>query len=167
VNSGTGTATIFGSSGGNINLVGGGAATVVAGLGNETLNASGSTGSVVVYGTPAGTVPGSSLIIAGSGNDTLVAGGGPGATTMTGGSGTDTFVFFKQASAGGPDIIANFTASDRVFIEGYASTGSASALVNSAAVGSGNVTLTLSDGTTVTFANLSSASALNGKIQYG
>jgi hypothetical protein len=85
---------------------------------------------------------------------------------MTGGAGSDAFVFFKQASGGAKDVIGNFTASDSVYIEGYGA-GSAAALQNAATVGSGGVTLSLSDGTTVTFSNLTSASQLNGKIQYG
>ena len=96
----------------------------------------------------------------------MVAGAGPGSATMTGGSGSDTFVFFKQAAGSAKDVINNFTAKDSVFIEGYGS-GSAAALQQAATVGSGGVTLTLSDGTSVTFSNLTSVSALNGKIQYG
>jgi Ca2+-binding RTX toxin-like protein len=171
VNAGTGTVTIFGATGSDVNLTGAGTATTakpdyaVAGPGSETLNASGSTGNVWLSVNT--TVSSSSVTMnAGSGNDTLIAGSAPGSVTMTGGSGSDAFVFFKQAAGGAKDVINNFTANDSVFIEGYAA-GSAAALQAAATVGTGGVTLTLSDGTSVTFSNLTSASQLNGKIQYG
>jgi Ca2+-binding RTX toxin-like protein len=85
---------------------------------------------------------------------------------MIGGSGADSFVFFKQAVGGAHDIIANFTQADAVFIEGYGP-GSASALQSAATLGAAGVTLNLSDGTTVTFSNMTDPSQLNGKIQYG
>jgi Ca2+-binding RTX toxin-like protein len=168
VNSGTGGATIFGTTGSSVNLVGSGGIIdyLIAGAGNETLNASGSSSSNFFASGP-GTVPASINMIGGSGNDTMVAGAGAGSTTMTGGAGNNAFVFFKQATGGASDVISDFNSNDSVDIEKYASTGSASALQNAATVGSGGVTLTLSDGTSVTFSNLTNAAALNGKIQYG
>jgi len=172
VNSGTGSVTIFGASGASINLTGssGKPDFLIAGAGNETLNASGSSSSN--FFALSGTVPGSVVMLGGTGNDTMLAGSAPGSTTMTGGGGTDVFVFFKQASKG-TDVITDFNANDSVFIEGYASTGSASALQNAATVagagaaGGAGLQLTLSDGTTVTFSNVTNAATLNGKIQYG
>jgi len=166
VNSGTGSVTIFGASGAAINLTGssGKPDFLIAGAGNETLNASGSSSSN--FFAMSGTVPGSVVMLGGTGNDTMVAGVGPGSATMTGGGGTDVFVFFKQASKG-TDVITDFNSNDSVFVEGYATTGSASALQNAATVGASGVTLTLSDGTSVTFSNLTNAASLNGKIQYG
>jgi hypothetical protein len=173
VNSGTGGATIFGSSGTNVFLTGGGTGPggidyAVAGSGNETLNAASSTAPVwlsVSTGVPSSLAGGVNMI-AGSGPDTLIAGSAPGSVTMTGGSGADAFVFFKQAAGGAVDVVNNFTAKDSVFIEGYAA-GSASGLQNAATVSGGSVTLGLSDGTSITFTNIGSVSALNGKIQYG
>jgi Ca2+-binding RTX toxin-like protein len=106
-------------------------------------------------------------MIAGSGNDTLIAGSAAGSTTMTGGSGNDAFVFFRQAVGGANDVITNFAANDSVYIEGYAATGSAAAMQSAAVVSSAGLSLTLSDGTTITFSNLTNQSALDGKLQYG
>jgi hypothetical protein len=113
-----------------------------------------------------GAVSVNAVMLGGSGNDTMVAGAGPGSTTMTGAGGSNAFVFFKQAAGGAKDMVTDFNSNDSVYIEGYGS-GSASALQAAATVGTGGVTLTLSDGTSVTFSNLTSASQLNGKIQYG
>jgi Ca2+-binding RTX toxin-like protein len=168
INGSSGTVTIFGSSGASDFLTGtaGTAASpdfLIAGAGNETLNGSGNSGAQFLA---MGSASVSASLIAGSGADTLVAGSGPGSATMTGGSGSDTFVFFKQAAGGAKDVVNNFTPNDSVFIEGYAA-GSAAALLQAATVGAGGVTLTLSDGTSVTFSNLTSPSQLSGKIQYG
>ena len=156
VNTGvSGTATIFGASNTQVNVVGGGSSTVVAGGGNETLNASGSTGANWLSVNATVTTPGSTVMMtAGSGNDTLIAGSAAGSTNMTGGSGADAFVFFKQAVGGAHDIITDFSQADSVYIEGYAASGSAAALQQAATVGAGGLTLTLSDGTSVTFSNL-------------
>jgi hypothetical protein len=86
---------------------------------------------------------------------------------MTGGSGDDAFVFFKQAIGGAQDVITNFAAQDGVYIEGYATSATASTLLSAATVGSAGLTLALSDGTTITFSNLTNGTALDGKIQYG
>ena len=53
-----------------------------------------------------------------------------------------------------------------IYIEGYAA-GSAGALQSAASVGSGGLSLTLSDSTTITFSNLTDRTVLNGRIQYG
>jgi Ca2+-binding RTX toxin-like protein len=171
VNSGSGTVSIFGAPGTTVNLVGtiGGSAGqpdyAVAGEGSETLNASGSAASDWLSVNTTVTSSATTMI-AGSGNDTLIAGLAAGSTTMTGGSGSDAFVFFKQAVGGAHDVINDFTASDSVFIEGYGP-GSASALQNASSVSANGLTLTLSDGTTVTFSNLTGQHALDGHVQYG
>jgi Ca2+-binding RTX toxin-like protein len=137
---------------------------LVAGSGNETLNAGGSSSSNwLSVNTTAS--PGSTALIGGSGSDTLIGAQG-GSRRMTGGGGDDAFVFFKRAIGGAADIIADFSAHDAVYIEGYGS-GSAAELQRAATVGPGGLTLTLSDGTTITFSNLTDRSALNGRIHYG
>jgi hypothetical protein len=146
--------------------VGGGSGIVVGGSGSETLNAAGSTGAMWLSVNSTVTSGATVTMTAGSGNDTLISGSAPGSAIMNGGSGADAFVFFAQAVGGGHDIINNFTTSDSVYIEHYAP-GSAAALQQAATVGAGGLTLTLSDGTAVTFSNLTSASQLDGKIQYG
>ena len=168
VNTGaSGSATVFGASNTQVNVIGSGTSTVVAAGGNETLNASGSAGPVWLSVSTAVTTPGATVTMnAGSGNDTLIAGSAAGSTIMNGGSGADAFVFFKQAVGGAHDIINNFTQSDSVYIEGYGA-GSAAALQQGATTGAGGLTLTLNDGTTVTFSNLTDQTQLNGKIQYG
>jgi hypothetical protein len=161
---GTGNATVFGSPGGEIDYISAGSvgsAFLVAGAGNETINGSASRQPLFMI---AGS--GSDVLIGGSGNDTAVNGNPGGSTTMTGGAGSNAFAFFKQGVGGAKDVITDFTAADTVYIEGYASMGSASALLNAATVGAGGVTLNLSDGTTIRFSNLTSTSPLNGKIQY-
>jgi len=171
VNSGTGGATIFGAPGTSVNLTGSTGSAghpdfLIAASGNETLNASTSS-SANFFAVGPGTLPGSVAMIGGSGNDTMVAGAGTGSVTMTGGLGSNDFAFFKQAAGGAKDVVTDFNSSDAVFIEGYSPTVSAATLLQNATVGAGGVTLTLSDGTSVTFSNLTSTAALAGKIQYG
>jgi len=168
VNSGTGGATIFGAPNIAVNLTGSfGTASkpnlLLAATGNETLNAAGSSGSNL-FVAHSGSATGATQMIGGSGNDTMLAGAGTGSVTMTGGAGSDVFVFFKNSVA--TDVVKDFTAGDSIFIEGYATTGSAAQLQSNATVSGAGVTLGLSDGTTVTFSNLTSASQLNGAIKY-
>lgn len=171
ITSGIGQATIFGGSGSVVNFVGNqlGGAIFVAGSGNETLNAAGSSTNNTFNSNSIASA--SQTFIGGTGNDTMIAGAG--AATLTGGAGADAFAFFNQATQGKADVITDFDATkDSVYIIGYDSTKSASFLQNNATgpaiAGTGlGVTLTLSDSTTITFSNLSSASQLNGKILYG
>ncbi|HEX3989900.1 MAG TPA: hypothetical protein VHX39_01880 [Acetobacteraceae bacterium] len=79
-----------------------------------------------------------------------MAGSAPGSTIMTGGGGENAFVFFKQAVGGAADIITDFNPADSVYIEGCAA-GTASELLDASKVSTAGLTLTLSDGTSVTF----------------
>ena len=105
VDSGAGTATIFGASGTTQNLTGtlsgsaGHPNFAVAGSGNETLNAANSASSNWLSANTEATSA-STILIAGSGADTLIAGSAPGSVTMTGGSGSDAFALLKQAVVG-------------------------------------------------------------------
>lgn len=178
INSGTGGVTAFGSAGSTLNIAatnGGSASSptfVVAGDGNETLNGANSTGPLwlSVNTTVAGGSSGAVRMIGGSGSDTLIVGGAPGTASMTGGAGADAFVFFKQTAGAGVNTITDFDTNvggDSVFILRFFDGKSATDLQNAAAVVAGvGVTLTLSDGATVTFSNLIDKSQLNGKIQY-
>jgi Ca2+-binding RTX toxin-like protein len=104
-------------------------------------------------------------MIGGSGIDTMFAGAGSG--TLTGGANDDIFAFFNSATEGTNQRITDFgTGNDIVIFSGYSSVDSASSLVNNATVSGSGVIVGLSDGTTVTFSNLTAASQLNGKILY-
>jgi hypothetical protein len=168
VNSGTGAVTVFGAPNTSVNLIGSSGLPdyVVAGAGNETLNASGSSSSNWLSVSTTVSSAASVVMVGGAGNDTLIAGSAPGSEVMTGGGGDNAFVFFKQVAGGASDIITDFNADDAVYIEGYAP-GSAGALQAASRQTSGGLMLTLSDGTTITFSNLTDKSALDGKIQYG
>jgi len=149
---GSGGATLVGATGQDFNysstLAG---ASMFAGTGNETLNASLSTISDALSG---GTTPSDAdLLVAGSGNDTLIAGSG--SDTMVGGSGADLFAFVKSVINGaGNDSITGFTTKDQAALYGYNSpsdTNAAAAAVNSATVAGGNTTISLADGTHIEF----------------
>jgi Ca2+-binding RTX toxin-like protein len=104
------------------------------------------------------------VMIGGSGADTMI--GGSGGDTMTGGGGANVFAFFASATDGAQVFITDFNASDSVDLGGYDPAQSAISIQDAATVSSAGVTLTLSDQTTITFAGLTSASALNGHILY-
>jgi Ca2+-binding RTX toxin-like protein len=75
---------------------------------------------------------------------------GTGSATMTGGAGTDLYAFFK-GQAGGTDLITDFKAGiDHVTLQNYGA-GAAAAALQTAKVSAGSTTITLSDGTQVTF----------------
>jgi Ca2+-binding RTX toxin-like protein len=160
-----GVTTIFGGNGSIVNydVTTGGAGVLVASEGSETLNASLSTSSNTIAGGL--DVNGADSLIGGVGNDTFF--GGAGSDTMTGGGGRDLFAFFSRTTTGQHDTITDFNGSDTVVFGGYDPNQSATTLVNNASTANGQVTLTLSDNTQVTFSNISNASALNGHIIYG
>jgi hypothetical protein len=76
---------------------------------------------------------------------------------MTGGAGNNFFTFINKA-AGGNDAVTDFNGNDSVVLVGYNTASVAASIV---AAGSGN-TLTLSDGTKITF-NVS-VSSITGNI---
>jgi Ca2+-binding RTX toxin-like protein len=98
--------------------------------------------------------------------------GGSGADTLVAGTGSDTFIGdpaaatsfvigVGTANAGVHYVIADFNSNDSVFLGG---TTPAATLLNNAFVGAGGVSLTLDNGATVTFSNLTDTSSLNGRI---
>jgi len=164
---GAGQATIFGGSGGEVNVFGSqSGALYVAGAGNETVDAaqstiSGPTGNLFWGSSAAGS---NDLMIAGAGTDTLAAGAGH--DTLTGGPGSDAFVFFQSNTAGtNVTTINDFTSSDSVFILNYGTT--TDQVLGTAITVGGNLTLTLSDNTKVTFTGVSQVSTLYGHILSG
>jgi len=104
-----------------------------AGAGNETLNG-----------------------VFASGADTFFA--STGNTTIAGGGGPDLFVF-TNGQSGGTDLIQNFmSGQDTINLQGYGKNEVADAL-KSQTVAAGSVTITLSDSTKITFANVGSLTA--------
>jgi hypothetical protein len=118
------------------------------------VNGSSGTGPQLMY---AGT--GTGVLIAGSGNDTMVS--GPADTSMTGGGGDDQFLIEK--AFGGPSasiVINNFTQNDEAVFVGYSASDVNNAFASAQTDQFGDVTITLSDGTTVTFTDVGSVSAV-------
>lgn len=151
----SGAAQIFGINGANITYF---STTngnqLVAGPGNVTLNAGGSTGNNVFFASPGSTS--SDSIVAGSGNNTLVA--GPGSNTLVGGSGADVFSVTKAAAGGGSDSIFGWNGNDLVGLSGYGAPTSSGGLPAGATVSvvNGSEVLTLVDGTKITFVGFAS-----------
>ena len=162
-----------GSAGGNLLYAGDGAATLVgggnndqlysyggsnqlliAGAGNETLSASFSTGNDRLT---AGS--GSDVLIGGTGADTFV--GGSGQSTVTAGTGSDVFAFINH-QAGGTELVQGIfdPASIKIDLEGYGA-GAISKALASQTVQGGSVTIGLSDGTKVTFQDISGLTRSN------
>ncbi len=174
---GSGTATVV-AGGGPTSVSGGSGGLVYSALGSNS-SVAGGAGGTTVFGGAGGAIDytgssGSLLYAAGSGNETLNAAGsstdntliaGNGSAMMTGGSGSDAFIFIASmtSGAGGTDVIADFASNDAVSLVGYGANAAADAL-NTAVSDSGGTTITLSDNTKVTFLNLSDASSLAGHI---
>jgi parallel beta-helix repeat protein len=159
---GTSQTTLFGGSGSYTALTDGTSAVgalFVAGGGNETLNAAGSTvGNTMFAGTDTTGIGSNDSLVGGIGNDTFV--GGTGNDTMTGGGGDDYFVFNK-ATDGGTATITDFNSNELVGVFGYAST--ASAIVAASSVSGGNTTIALSDNTKIIllgFTNLTTSNVV-------
>jgi hypothetical protein len=156
VTAGSGGATLFGAANATVVIAGSASSVLaVAASGNETLNGASSGVGDLFWGGAGG-----DLLIGGSGNDTLA--GGAGSTTLTGGAG-DNFFFVTDGHAGGNDYITDFTAQDTVGLFGYGSAAAGTALQD-ASSSAGNVTLTLSDNTTITFLGVASSTELTGHV---
>ena len=161
---GSGAVTVFGIGDSNITWIGGPTGGFLDAVGNVSstgsYNASASTSNDTLFGQS-----GNVSITGGSGNDFLVAGvntgslGGAGSvvggSTLSGGAGTDTFIFTSGLVNGG-DIIKDFNADDFVALSGYGAGAAATVLANATSAG-GTTTLRLSDGTSISFLNTSTA----------
>ena len=155
---GTGTAgtTLFGGGSGDLLFARGSGQTVlVAGSGNETLTGAGSTGNNVFIAGQGG----NTTIGGGVGNDSIFI-GNPGSTSSFGGNvvadgglGNDLFSFTNRGAGGSSAsvLINNFrsgsSANDQIQLVGYGADQRAN--ITNAAAGAG--TVTLSDGTRITF----------------
>lgn len=127
---------------------------LIAGSGNETLNAAPSTGAdKLVAGS------GKDLLIGGGGSDTYV--GGSGHSTVLAGYETSTFEFIKH-QAGGPMLVTDIVdpTAIKIDLDGYGA-GAANAALATQKVHNGSVTINLSDGTKVTFEDISSLNKSN------
>ena len=160
---GSGNTDIFGASNNDITFAstsGSGSLMVVAGVGNETLNGA-NAGSFNFFG-PSDTASGASnntTIVGGSGSDYFST--GTGTESFIAGTGTDVFGL-NTVSGGSADHITiyDFSAADSVSFNG-GSQSDVNNAVNTGTVSGGNLTITLSDQSTVTFVNTTS---LNGHI---
>jgi hypothetical protein len=172
---GSSSSTVFGTGAAGVTLFGAADASIyynsslegglfVAGTGNETLNAAGSSKSDLFWGGHDST--GGGLMVAGSGNDTFVAGSG--SETLQSGTGNDLFAFAQGylsiGGGGGHDYLTNFlSGNDSVALYNYGANAAQDAL-NNATVSGGNVTIALSDNTQITFVGVDNTAALEGKI---
>ena len=170
VNAGSASALVFGVNGTNLTYSGGGI--VVAGVGNETLNGSGSTQGFEGFVSNIDSNKATGVSIAGgSGADTLVA--GLGTQTLSGGAGANLFVLAKNgtsdtANPSGANItISDFgsSTSNLVGLFGYGAGEVATALGTAANV-AGGVQITLGDGSKVTFTGLTTTT-LNHNSFFG
>lgn len=149
---GSGTATLFGGGDGDqLYANGNDKQALHAGGGNETLFGGFASGADTFFAGP-----GSDQVFGGVGNDTFVA--GTGAATITAGTGDDRFVFYN-GQAGGSNSIQGFAqGTDKIDLQGYGKNEVTLALKSQTVVGT-NDTITLSDATTITFANITKLTA--------
>jgi hypothetical protein len=137
----TGTSDLFAQNGGSITFFGDTRNLLIAGPGNVTLNAGGSTGDNAFFGNS-----GADSLVGGAGTNFFVAGFN-GGSTMSGGANVNTFAFVNGA-AGGNDLIQNWNANDQLLLAGYAPGG-----ITKQKVTGGSNHITLSDGTQITVEN--------------
>jgi hypothetical protein len=138
--------TLVGGTGVSLFTVTGAGSTAVAGSAGVTgINEAQAAGPEVIATNPLGNT-GQLVAILGSGASTVV--GGSGSATITGGSGPDAYLFVK-GHAGGSEVIIGFKATDNIGFAGY---GYTPAALPAEHVGSTGDVMTLSDGTSITFA---------------
>ena len=167
---GSGTAILLGGPGGNNQISGGsGRATILGGGEGDLLSAGTGAGDVIKAASGAATIyalesTGNETIYGGSGNNLFLLGSGTtqlltgtGAETIRAGTGTELFAFI---SGNRPDVLINgFDARhDFISLVGFA-VGAAAAALASATVVHGSEQLLLTDGTRITFSNITGLSA--------
>ena len=164
---------IGGAAGNNYLMAGDGPATLVGGGNNDKLMAYGTSNQVLTAGSGNETLS----ALASSGNDSLSA--GTGNNVLTGGSGTDTFVGglgnatvnspfgngvfeFIHGQAGGTELVTGIFQSSSIKIDlvGYGPSEADTALAGQTSAG-GSVTIGLTDGTKITFQDITSLSKSN------
>lgn len=168
-----GQLVVGGTAGNNLLWAGDGAATLVGGGNNDQLFAYGGSNQSLIAGAGNETLSaafggGNDTLTAGSGKDQLFGGsgadtfvGGSGQATITGGSGGDTFAFIK-GEAGGSDLVQGIfdPSALKIDLQGYGAGAKAAALA-SQTVANGSVTIGLSDGTKITFQDVTSLHSSN------
>jgi len=161
---GEGASSLFGTDGTDANFIGNGTGgfMVAAGtsVGGETLNAGGSTTNDTLQAAS-----GNVSLVAGSGSDVLFAGVNTGSLagvgtvsggdTMVSGIGPDT-VIFSHGVWSGAAVVTNFSAADTYLLSGYGSLAAGVALAGSTSTG-GDTTVSLTDGTHITFTDATAA----------
>jgi len=149
---GTGAVSLFGAGNGDqLFAAGSQAQLLVAGNGNETLNGSGASGADTFVGGA-----GTDHIIGNTKNDTFELGKG---TELIQAFGTAANVFeFVASTAGGAATVTGLTSSSQIQIvlSGYGPKNTVSQ-----AVSGGNLTVSLSDGSKITFLDVGSTIATN------
>lgn len=146
----SGAATLFGGAGTDVTFSGPTSNNIfVAGSGNATLNAANASGNNIFFGGS-----GNDSIQGGTGtsNDFFIA--GTGAATFSGGTGIDQYLFLDHPGSTATDLITNWATdpNDQLYLVGY--TGGGSGLptgIASENVAGGSLTVTLTDGTSITF----------------
>jgi hypothetical protein len=167
IDAGSGTAALFGAAGDDFTLgdvIGAsGGAVFAAAAGNETLNGASATGNLVLFGASqaygAGAVD---WLAGGSGNDTLIAGAG--SETLSGGAGENVFLIDLLGAANATLTIADFSGTDSVAFGHFSAADVSSAIANGVETNAGFVVTFAESSTTVTFANVASASELDGHV---
>jgi Ca2+-binding RTX toxin-like protein len=143
INGGSGETTYFGNDYSSLTFTGDTNNNLfVAGTGQETINGSGSTGSNVFFAgagndSITGGKDGANILWAGNGNDTLT-GGGPGYNLFG----------FVQEAGNNSDTITDWNSTDHLDLSGVS--------ITDQQVENGNLIMTLSDNTTVTFTGVTS-----------
>ncbi len=152
---GNGAATLIGGGNGDqLYGFGSSAQWLKAGVGNETLSAAAASGADTLT---AGA--GKNLLIGGLGADTFV--GGAGHATVQSGFGSDVFAFMKGQAGGSELVTGIFDPSGiKIALVGYGA-GEAEHALKTATVKNGSITIGLSDGTKVTFQDVTSLSKSN------
>jgi Ca2+-binding RTX toxin-like protein len=127
---------------------------LIAGSGNETLSAAFSAGNDTLTAGP-----GKDLLIGGAGADTFV--GGAGQATVQAGFGKQVFDFINH-QAGGTELVQGIfdPASIAIKLDGYGADAINQALATQT-VKNGSVTISLTDGTKITFQDVTSLSKSN------
>jgi serralysin len=148
---GQGDSTMFGGGSGSVEYAeGSGSDMLVAGTGDQTLVGGTSTGNNTFFAESA-----NALIGGGSGNDVIFAGSGD--ATVAGGGGNNIFAFNSGLDSANTDVlIQDFViGKDLVSLQGY----SVASALASAQISGGGTTLTLQDGSKMTFVGVTHLTA--------